>query len=142
MAANCEKSQLQKQRRLDTCLERLLGVQEGELEKFYTELDAELKRKNLSWTGKGGAKGVLAPVAKSDAETDIHRQWCCLKNTFSMPNTVLLFHLTNHYALVFAWREWQEEEEDRVYLHRQILTSRRGQRPSAWIDFHEVRRIL
>lgn len=53
---------------------------------------------------------------------------------------VLLFHLTNHYALVFAWREWQDEEPMR--LRRQILTARKGQRPSAWIDFEEVRKIL
>eukprot|EP00435_Cladocopium_sp_Y103_P030446 s497_g7.t1 len=85
---------------------------------------------------------AAALLAKTDTEADIHRQWCCLKNSFSMPNSVLLFHLTNHYALVFAWREWQEEDEEKICLRRQILTSRRGQRPSAWIDFHEVRRIL
>ena len=81
---------------------------------------------------------------------------------------VLLFHLTNHYALVFAWREWQDEDQapalkrieskfwgckllqvavslplqGKVHLRRQILTARRGQRPSAWIDFHDVRRTL
>lgn len=85
---------------------------------------------------------AAALLAKTDTEADIHRQWCCLKNSFSMPNSVLLFHLTNHYALVFAWREWQEEDEEKICLRRQILTARRGQRPSAWIVFHEVRRIL
>jgi len=93
---------------------------------------------------KGSAKGISAPLTKSDTEAEIHRQWCCLKNAFSLLNSVLLFHLTNHYALVFAWREWQDEgvEKDSLCLHRQILTARRGQRPSVWIDFEEVRRIL
>jgi hypothetical protein len=59
---------------------------------------------------------------------------------FSRPNHVLLFHLKNHYALIFAFREWFHAEEKKYC--RQILTARKGQRPTAWIDFAEVRETL
>jgi hypothetical protein len=94
---------------------------------------------------------------------------------------VLLYHLKNHYALIFAIREWEEIEtqpksptmctvvaaQDSVQAcgggstggldygakgaelgaavrqrRRQVLTARRAQRPSAWIDFDEVRGTL
>lgn len=96
---------------------------------------------------------------------------------------VLLFHLTNHYALVFALREWRKPPDARRgndaamsgagagrafrddgrgalgaggEVHgsgssdpageggwtRQILTSRKGQRPTVWMDFQEARKIL
>lgn len=50
---------------------------------------------------------------------------------------MLLFHLKNHYALIFALREWVEEASGRVV--RQLLTARKGQRPVAWVDFSEAR---
>lgn len=66
-----------------------------------------------------------------------------LKNAFSKPQSVLLFHLTNHYALVYAWREWQEDLADEgIRTRRQILTARKGQRPTAWLDLEEVRQII
>lgn len=53
---------------------------------------------------------------------------------------MLLFHLKNHYALIFAVREWYHEGTQQHV--RQVLTARRGQRPTAWIDFDEVRDVL
>ena len=96
------------------------------------------------------------------------------------PDEVLLFHLKNHYALIFALREWVVESDGataaengnrdnssgssaaaaaatisaaaiaatgatattRVTIVRQLLTARRGQRPSAWIDFSEARETM
>ncbi|CAJ1374696.1 unnamed protein product [Effrenium voratum] len=97
---------------------------------------------------KGSMAQTAAPLTKADGAEAVHAQWAALKAAFGLPGGVLLFHLTNHYALVFAWREWLEDEADpagsagSAALRRQILTARRGQRPSAWMDFEEVREIL
>ena len=141
-------------------------------------------------------------------------QWASLRSSFLRRDSCLLFHLKNHYALVFALREWVEDEaEDGVEAERraedalaaaaflapplpaphgddscspedgegkerkegkpggepvgdsssrndcappkltappprrgravrQLLTSRRGQRPSAWVDFDEARSTM
>ena len=45
---------------------------------------------------------------------------------------------SQHYALIFALREWSGPD-GRV---RQLYTSRRGQRPKTWIDFDEARRTM
>lgn len=63
------------------------------------------------------------------------------RNCFSHPDEVILFHLKNHYALVFAWREWLDDSNGGQQV-RQLLTTRRGQRPTAWIDFAEARDVM
>jgi hypothetical protein len=70
--------------------------------------------------------------------------------------------LKNHYAILFGIREWQEEIEEendeegrddekknrkrkgkkRMVTVRQILTARKGQRPTVWIDFTEARETM
>jgi hypothetical protein len=75
------------------------------------------------------------PLSIRDTEDIIQQQWDRLKSDFSHPDTVLLFHLKNHYALIFAVREWVIENQ----TVRQILTARKGQRPTVWIDFLEAR---
>ena len=120
-------------------------------------------------------------------------QWAALRARFSQPHVALIFHLTNHYALIFALREWHEplpdgadgaaaeagaEAADKeqpvhrahraaaaaaggegggdasrpegtprvsvggVRVVREVLTARKGQRPSAWIDFEEARKTM
>ena len=56
------------------------------------------------------------------------------------PNEALVFHLKNHYALVFACREWVDERTGQCV--RQLLTARRGQRPAVWMDFSEAREVM
>ena len=75
-------------------------------------------------------------ILSSDNDETVRLQWDSLRSAFNNPNVVLLFHLKNHYALIFAIREY--EASDGVVV-RQLLTARRGQRPTVWIDFSEAR---
>lgn len=85
------------------------------------------------------ARGSPAKIKISSKDSDAHvdKQWGVFREHFSRKNTVLLFHLTNHYALIYGVREWVKDG----VATRQILTTRRGQRPNTWLDFAEVRQI-
>lgn len=88
---------------------------------------------------------LIAPLSRKDSEKEITKQWNALRSAFADPDQVLLFHLKNHYALIYAMREWVEpaegaEGDSRVV--RQIYTARRGQRPAVWIDFLEARETM
>ena len=88
------------------------------------------------------AKSKLdAPLTRADGADAITAQWDRLRAAFNRPRTVLLFHLKNHYALLHALREWTVGGGgggDSLPV-RQILTARKGQRPTAWISFDEAR---
>jgi hypothetical protein len=75
-------------------------------------------------------------LLSSDNDDTVRTQWDALRSAFNNPNIVLLFHLKNHYALIFAIREYVTVDGGIV---RQLLTARRGQRPTVWIDFSEAR---
>jgi hypothetical protein len=56
------------------------------------------------------------------------------------PKQVLLLHWSNHYALIFAIREWYDRSK--CYRIRHVLTAKRGQRPTVWAEFDEIRDAL
>lgn len=76
-------------------------------------------------------------ISSKDSEESVTEQWTAFREKFAKKNCVLLFHLTNHYALIYGVREWVKDG----VVTRQILTTRRGQRPNTWLDFAEVRQI-
>ena len=65
---------------------------------------------------------------------------------FTRPDSCLVFHLTNHYTVVFAIRVWTIENPSNatqpIEIVRQICCARKGQRPTAWINFNECRDIM
>ena len=78
-------------------------------------------------------------VWTQDKASTIGKQWIQFREAFGRQDAALLFHLTNHYALIYAVREWTNTDGTAV---RQILTTRRGQRPTVWMDWAEVRDIV
>ena len=87
--------------------------------------------------GAGIATLALAP---GDGEDEVAAQWAELRREFTRPKTAILFHLKNHYAMLFALREWVDTKTGTPV--RQLLTARKGQRPTAWIDWQEARETM
>lgn len=81
-------------------------------------------------------------ILQADSEERRQEAWVGLWRDFSRESTVLIYHLKNHYALVFAMREWHEPLQQKYHeqprQRREILTARKGQRPSTWIAWDEV----
>lgn len=99
-------------------------------------------------SGNNGSVGTQSSVqigiSSDDTPEMITEQWHSLKNTFENNDSVLIFHLKNHYALIYATREWSiiNQTTGELEINREILTARRGQRPTAWINFNEVRNTI
>eukprot|EP01063_Lacrimia_lanifica_P005446 TRINITY_DN13218_c0_g1_i1.p1 TRINITY_DN13218_c0_g1~~TRINITY_DN13218_c0_g1_i1.p1 ORF type:complete len:406 (+),score=161.29 TRINITY_DN13218_c0_g1_i1:359-1576(+) len=87
----------------------------------------------------GRGSGVAIKVKATDDAAAAAKQWHQLRQAFDAPNSALLFHLTNHYALVFAMRSWTTPDGA---VNREILTARKGQRPNTWLPFERVREIV
>jgi len=87
-----------------------------------------------------GKAKLPVPLSRRDGDDEVSQQWSSLRGAFARPDTVLLFHLKNHYALIFALREWVDALSGRCV--RQLLTARKGQRPTAWIEFSEARETV
>lgn len=79
------------------------------------------------------------PLRRKDTNEEVQIQWEGLMTFFNTQNCTLLFHLKNHYAIVFAIRSWVTPEGKVV---RECLTARKGQRPSVWLDFLEMRETM
>eukprot|EP00668_Euglena_longa_P031535 GGOE01040759.1.p1 GENE.GGOE01040759.1~~GGOE01040759.1.p1 ORF type:complete len:443 (+),score=48.18 GGOE01040759.1:74-1402(+) len=87
------------------------------------------------------AEGTLPEVCISsqDSEAVIAEQWNRLAEGFKGRSRAFIFHLTNHYALLFALREWTTASGEEV---REVLTTRQGQRPTVWMRWAECRSIM
>merc|ERR1711865_137699 len=89
--------------------------------------------------GRKGTSQCQIELQANDSESDRAAQFARLRTLLLEPRTAIIFHLSNHYALIYGVREWRGP--DGVVV-QQVLTARKGQRPTAWIDFEEVREIM
>ena len=109
----------------------------------YVDPHAVLGAPEVSYVLSRRVKGrkIRAMVAAGDDADKIASQWSALRDAFSKPRSALVFHLSNHYALIAALREWIPQGSEGA-PRRQLLTARKGQRPTVWVDFDEVRQLL
>ncbi|UPR05312.1 hypothetical protein HOP50_20g86620 [Chloropicon primus] len=89
------------------------------------------------------SKRSQCQVAEADDDDKVTEQWDALKSCVSNPSQVLIFHLQNHYSMIYAARENQADEGYAgKRLIRQILVAKPGQQPCRWIDFTSVRETI
>ncbi|GAB5368830.1 hypothetical protein AAMO2058_001353400 [Amorphochlora amoebiformis] len=58
------------------------------------------------------------------------------------PHRVLIHHTTNHYSLVFGYREWKVEHGAKQGIVRQCLTATFNQQPKSWMPWDSVCDII
>ena len=75
---------------------------------------------------------------------ELANSWASLRSLFAEKGTFLVSHHGNHYAPVYALRERREivfdenTKSEKETETREMLTARRGQRPSVWIPWSEA----
>lgn len=95
--------------------------------------------------GRGPKCRFQVSVADDSDIVDAH--WMALLAALRDPQRVLLYHLENHYSLVYAARSWAATRNvaDGVAARKsvcQILVGKPGQAPSRWIALEDVRACL
>jgi len=89
------------------------------------------------------SKKCQCQVQEADDADTVAAHWNELKQCVANPSQVLLFHLQNHYSMIYAARENQADEGyGGKHLIRQVLVAKPGQQPCRWIDFATVRDTL
>ena len=97
-----------------------------------------------AWRFMGAAKSrSVWRLSANDTKETVQVQWEALVTAVRSDSSVLIYHLENHYSLIFAAREW---DADAGYggkrTVRQVLVAKPGQQPCSWIDFETVRGTL
>lgn len=80
-------------------------------------------------------RGQPAPkvaLGRRDGPAEVLQAWEATWARLASGDAALILHHKNHYALIFAMRVWDDDEGTR---HRELLSARKGQRPSAWLDW-------
>jgi hypothetical protein len=84
-------------------------------------------------------------VHSADSETDKDTQWAAVRDALTH-GMALIYHLRNHYSLVYAIRTWRPVvgtgQSCAGHPVRQVLIAAPGQEPNRWQDFEAVRQTL
>lgn len=95
--------------------------------------------------------GADACVTAADDAATQATQWAVLLSHLKSPTASLIFHLENHYSVIYGARAWEtvrrpggagHGEPRRGVLVRQVLVGKPGQQPSRWVPWEDVRACL
>jgi hypothetical protein len=64
--------------------------------------------------------------------------WRSLAARLVAPRTALIAHVSNHYCLVFAMREWRRGK----VVRREVLVATPGQAPNTWLSYRDLRGMM
>lgn len=124
---------------------------------------ARLSARTLASVRVRGQPAPPIVLSRRDTDAEVQAAWLSLRAAFSRPRCALVLHHRNHYALIFGMREWTQaaagetgggadpgpvapdpgaERAGCAARVRQVLSARKGQRPTAWLDWSEVHRTL
>lgn len=124
------------------------------IERLGLKATIVMQRGSKPQLGSSSAATEVSFIADDDDEDRQDRQWSALSRELMREKSALVFHLTNHYAFIYAMRERVEEGGEQgegdgeggggrgLRRVREVLTARRGQRPTAWVSFKECRRVM
>eukprot|EP00854_Cymbomonas_tetramitiformis_P007532 gene7532-8967_t len=56
---------------------------------------------------RGNSAGLEVNCSATDSAEKVAQQWQGLRAALLRPATVLIYHMENHYCLIFAAREWR-----------------------------------
>ena len=129
--------------------------------KLSEHLGIQVVGRNYCGKGLKGAKSINLDA--NDSLEKQEEQWRSLVSEFARSDTALLMHMTNHYCMIYATREWAEPAapeaggtigtseangalaEARVGTSkrvRQVLSAKPGQRPSRWLEWEDLRKQM
>uniref|UniRef100_A0A061REP7 Uncharacterized protein n=1 Tax=Tetraselmis sp. GSL018 TaxID=582737 RepID=A0A061REP7_9CHLO len=93
--------------------------------------------------GGAGARRHQIQISDNDSNEKVEKQWTSLLRVLNSPESCVIYHLENHYSLVYGVREWTVDVGYAGSRNiRQVLLARPGQRPCTWIDFETVRQTM
>ena len=87
-----------------------------------------------------GSWEIELPLHEDDPPEVVEMQWRRFCQVNDDADAVLLLHFHNHYALVYAVREWRHATTG--VMQREILTAKPAQRPCRWLPWGELRKWL
>ncbi|KAA6421586.1 MAG: hypothetical protein FRX49_08530 [Trebouxia sp. A1-2] len=90
-----------------------------------------------------GKQRAQYQVSKADSTDTIQEQWQGVVKIVQDSSSAFVYHMENHYCLVFAARSWcMDAGYSGCKQVRQLLVARPGQKPCAWVSFDSLRSSL